>query len=111
MQQAAVRKSSLVQVGIENIFSSLLSVAGNAAFVVGSAMAAVAAGRVKFAFDFVQGDVVATMLKVTVRAVAVAGGGFHFHLVGVAVVAEGAFVAGGAEPVVRGGVEAVVLDE
>ena len=84
---------------------------GYAAFVVGSAVAAIAAGRVEFPFNFVQSDVVAAMLEVTVGTVAIAGGWFHFHLVGMAVVAEGAFMAGGAEPVVGGGVEAVVLDE
>ena len=71
-----------------------------AAFVIASAVAAVATGRIKFSFDLVQGYEVAAMLEFPVGAVAIAGGRFHFDLVGVAVVAEGAFVTGGAETVV-----------
>ena len=74
--------------------------ASDAAFVVAPAVAAVATGRVKFSFDLVQGYEVATMLEFPVGAVAIAGGRFHFDLVGMAVVAEGAFVTGGAETVV-----------
>lgn len=87
------------------------AVTGDATLVVGSAVAAVATGRVELSFNLVQGDEVAAMLHFTVRPVAVACGGLHFHLVGVAVVAEGAFVTGGAEPVIRCGVETVTLDE
>lgn len=85
--------------------------AGDAAFVISSAVAAVAAGRVEFAFDPVQGEEVAAMLEFPVGAIAIAGGRLHFNLVGVTVIAERAFVTGGTEPVIRRGVEAVILDE
>lgn len=84
---------------------------GDAAFVIGPAVAAVAAGRIKLPFNFVQGDEIAAMREIPVRTIAIAGGRLHFDLVGMAVVAEGAFVTGGAKPVIRCGIEAVILDE
>jgi len=89
----------------------LLSVACHTTFVIASAVAAVATARVKFPFNFVQGYVVATVRHVAIRTVAVFYRRVHFDLVGVAVVAEGTFVTGGTEPVIRCGVEAVVLDK
>jgi hypothetical protein len=89
----------------------LLSVARHAAFVIGSAVTAVAAGRIKFAFDLVQGHEVAAVRHLHVRAVAVFYGRLHFDLVGMAVGAEGGFVTRGAEPVIRRSVEAVILDK
>ena len=85
--------------------------ASHAALVVAPAVAAVAAGRVKFALYLVQGDEVAAMLEFPVRTVAIASGRFHFDLVGMAVITERAFVTGGTKPVIRRGIEAVVLDE
>lgn len=85
--------------------------AGNAALIISSAVAAVATGRVKFSFDLVHGDEVAPVLELPVGTVAVDDRRFHLHLVGVTVGTEGAFVAGRAEPVVRSGVETVALDE
>ena len=70
------------------IIYALLFVTGDAAFVIGSAVTAVAAGRVKFSFDPVQGKEVAAVLEFPVRTIAIAGGRLHFDLVGVAVVAE-----------------------
>ena len=81
------------------------------AFIICSAVAAIAAGRVKFAFNFVHGYEVAAMLHVTVRTVAVSCRRLHFNLIGMAVIAEGAFVTGGAETVIRRGIEAVIFDE
>jgi hypothetical protein len=81
------------------------------ALVVCSAVAAVTTGWIEFSFDFVHGDEVAAMLEFPVGALPVAGGRLHFNLVGVAVVAERAFVAGGAESVIGRGVETVVFDE
>lgn len=89
----------------------LLSVASHAAFVIGSAVTAVTAGRIKFAFDLVQGHEIAAVWHLHVRAVAVFYGWLHFDLVGMAVGAEGGFVTGGAEPVIRGSEEAVILDK
>jgi hypothetical protein len=82
-----------------------------AAIVIGSTVAPIAACRVKPAFNFMQAHEIPSMLKFTIRTIAVAGRRFHFHLVGVAVVAERAFVTGGAEPVIGGGIETVVFDE
>src|SRR6185369_6018571 len=83
----------------------------HAALVVASAVAAVAAGRVELSFNLVQGDEIAAVLELSVGAVAVFQGRLHFNLVGVAVIAEGTLVAGGTKPVVRRGVEAMILDE
>jgi hypothetical protein len=80
-------------------FNSLM-MAGNTAFVVGSAVAAIAAGGIKFAFNLVHGYEIATMLKFTIRAITVSGRWFHFYFIGVAVITEGAFMAGGAESVI-----------
>jgi hypothetical protein len=91
--------------------SLLLSVAGDTAFVVGAAVTAVAAGRVQFSLDLVHGHEIATVRHVTVGTVSVFDRGFHFNLIGMAVVAEGAFVTGGAEAVIRGCVETMVLDK
>lgn len=82
-----------------------------AAFVIASAVAAVAASRVKFPFNLVHGHEIATVRHVAIRTVAVFYGRFNFDLVGVAVIAEGTFVTGGAEPVIRCSVETVVLDK
>ena len=85
--------------------------ASDTSFIVGPAVAAIAAGWVKLPLNLVQGNEIAAVLKVTIRAVAVSRGRLHFNLVGVTVIAEGTFVAGGAEPVIGRGIEAVVLDE
>ena len=85
--------------------------AGDAAFVVGPAMAAITAGRIKFSFDLVHGDEVAPVLEFPVRAVTIAGGRLHLNLVCVTFIAEGTLVAGGTEPVIRGCVETVILHE
>jgi hypothetical protein len=61
---------------------------GDTAAVVGSAVAAVATGRIKFALDFVQGDVVAPVRELAVRAIAIFAGRFQFSFVGVTVAAE-----------------------
>jgi hypothetical protein len=66
----------------------LLSVAGNAALIVGTAMTTVTAGRVEFPFNFVHGHEVAAVGHLTIGTVSVFNGGFHFDLIGVAVVAE-----------------------
>jgi hypothetical protein len=66
----------------------LLSVAVDTAFVVGTAMASVAAGRIEFPFDLVHRHEVAAMGHLAVGTVAVLDGGLHLDLVGVAVVAE-----------------------
>jgi hypothetical protein len=69
-------------------FYPLLFVTGDAAFVVGSAVTAVATGRVKLSFNFVHGNEVAAMLEFPVWSVAITDGRLHFNLVGVAVIAE-----------------------
>jgi hypothetical protein len=74
-------------------------------------MTAVAAGRVKLAFNPVQGNKIASVLEFPVGAFAVTDRRFHFYLVGVAVSAEGTFVTGGTEPVIRRSVETVTFDE
>jgi len=76
------------------IIPGLLAVAGDAAFIVGTSMAAIAAGRIEFALDLVQGHEVSTMRHVTVRPVAILDGRFHLDLIGVTVVAEGTLVTG-----------------
>jgi hypothetical protein len=93
-------KNILVKAEIEGIFSPLLFMARYTAFVICSAMAAVAAGRVEFAFDLVRGHEVATMRHFTVGTVAVFCRRLHFNLIGVAVITEGAFMTGGTETVV-----------
>lgn len=85
--------------------------AGDATVVIGSAVAAVAAGRVKLPLNLMQGYEVASVLEFPVRPLAVAGGRFHLGLISVAVSAEGAFVTGCTEPVIRCGIESVVLDK
>ena len=83
--------------------------AGDTSFVVGSAVTAVAAGRVEFAFDLVQGHEVAAMRHFAVRTVTIFQGRLHFDLVGVAIAAERHFMACGAEAVVGGGIETVIF--
>lgn len=85
--------------------------ASHAALVVGSAVATVAAGRVKFSFDLVHCHEVATVRHFTVRTVAVFNRRLHFNLIGVAVITEGALVTGGAETIIRRGIESMILDE
>jgi hypothetical protein len=63
-------------------------VASHASFVIGSAVAAVAAGRIKFPFDLVHRHEIPAMGHFTVGTVAVFNGGLHLDLAGVAVVAE-----------------------
>jgi len=63
-------------------------VAGDTAFVVGTTMTTVAAGRIELPFDFVHRHEIAAMGHLTVGTVAVFNGGLHLDLVGVAVVAE-----------------------
>ena len=62
--------------------------AGDAAFVVGTAMTTVTAGRIKFSFNFVHGHEVAAVGHLTIGTITVFYGGLHLDLVGVAVVAE-----------------------
>jgi hypothetical protein len=66
----------------------LLSVAGDTALVVGTAMTTVAAGRIEFPLDLVHRHEVAAMGHLAVGTVAVLDGGFHLDLICVAVVAE-----------------------
>ena len=73
---------------------------GDAALVVGSAVTAVATGRIEFSFDLVHGNKVAAMLEFPVRTFAIAGRRLHFNLIGMAVSAKGAFMTGGAESVI-----------
>ena len=81
------------------------------AFVICSAMTAIATGRIKFSFNFVKGYVVAAMLKFTIRPVSITDGWLHFNFIGVAVITEGTFVTGGAETVIRSSVETVIFYE
>ena len=69
--------------------------AGDAAFVVGTAMAPVAAGRIELAFNLVQRHEVPAMRHFTIGAIAIFNGWLHFNLVGMAIVTERAFMAGG----------------
>lgn len=62
--------------------------ANNALFVVRSAVTAVTACRVNFAFNFMSGQKIAAMNQFTVGTVAVFDGWFDFQLVGMAVIAE-----------------------
>jgi len=63
-------------------------VAGDAAFVVGTAMAAVAAGRIELAFDLVQRHEVSAVRHITIGTIAVFKRRLHLDLVGVAIIAE-----------------------
>ena len=74
--------------------SILLSVAGEAAFVVGTAMASIAAGRIELAFDLVHGHVITAVRHITIGTIAIFNRRLHLDLVGMAIVAERAFVAG-----------------
>ena len=68
--------------------------AGDAAFVICSAMTTVTAGRIEFSFNLVHRHEVAAMGHLTIRTVAVFKGGLHLDLIGMTVVTEGAFVTG-----------------
>ena len=59
-------------------------------------MTPVTSGRVNLAVDLVAGQIIATVDKLPVRTFAVFDRRLDFQLVGVAVVAEGAFVTAGA---------------
>ena len=74
-------------------------------------MAAIADCRIKFTLDLVHGHEVTAMGHFPVRAMAVLYRRLHFCLIGVAVAAERTLMAGAAEPVIRGGVETVILDK
>jgi len=65
-------------------------VADDAPLVVGSAMAAVATGRVKLPFNLVQGQEISPVRHGPVRTVAVFDRGLYFRLIGMAVRAKGA---------------------
>lgn len=85
--------------------------AGHAALVVGTSMAAVAAIRVKLSLDLVHGNEIAAVLHLPVRSMAVFQRRLHFNFIGMAVGTEGALVTGGAETVVAGSIEAMVFYE
>jgi len=92
-------------------FFSSLVVALYTAFVVGAAMTAIATGGIEFTFYLVHGHEVAAMLHLTVGTIAELCGWFNLDFVGMTVIAEGAFVAGTAESVIRGSIKAVTFDK
>jgi hypothetical protein len=63
-------------------------VAGNAAFVIGTAVTAVTAGRIKLAFDLVQRREIAAMRHISIRTISVFQGRLKLCLIGMAVIAE-----------------------
>lgn len=64
------------------------------AFIIGSAMTAVAAGRIKLPLNLVQCHKITTVLEFTVRAIAIDSRRLHLNFIGVAVIAERAFMTG-----------------
>jgi hypothetical protein len=99
-QHTADTKNILVKAVNEGILLPLLFMARYTAFVISSAVATVATGRVEFAFDLMHSYEVPTMLHFTVRPVTVFCGRLHFNLIGMAVITEGAFVASRTESIV-----------
>jgi len=65
-----------------------------ATFIIGSTMTAVAAGRIKLSLNLVHCNKITTVLEFTVRAIAIEGRRLHLNTVGVAVIAERAFMTG-----------------
>ena len=85
--------------------------AGPALLVVGPAVAAETAGRIGFGIDPVARQVIATVHEFPVGTLTVTDRGLYFRLPGMAFIAEGAFVAQGAEPFIPRRVKTVILDE
>jgi hypothetical protein len=90
--QAVMAKSiaavAEILISLFRIYYLLLSVTGYAAFVVGSAVAAIATGWVKFAFNLVKCRKITSMRHLPVGAVTVFNGWFHLGLIGVAIGAK-----------------------
>ena len=84
-------------------------VAGHTAFIIGTAMTAIAAGRIELAFDLVHSHVITAVRHLTIGTIAILNRRLHLDLVGMAIVAERAFVAGGTEPLIGRSVKTMVF--
>jgi len=86
-------------------------VTGDAFLVIGPAMAAVAAYRVNFTFEFVTGHVITPVHEISVRPVSKLHGRLNFIVVSVAISAERLLVADTAGTLFRLGRKAVIFDK
>ena len=75
-------------------------VAGHTAFVIGTTVTAVTAGRVKLALDLVHRHEVSAMRHLAIGTIAVLERRLHLYLVGMAIVAERTFVAARTDPLI-----------
>jgi len=85
--------------------------ASDALFVVGPAVATIAAYRVDLAVDHVQRQIITPMDQFAIRSVAELDWRFHFGLIGVAVIAERTGMTDGAQQTIPSGVKTVLSDE
>jgi len=88
-----------------------LPVTDDAFFIIGPAVTFVATARVYLAVDLVQGQIIPAVYQFAVRPVAEHDRWFDLQLIGMAIVAEGAFMAGSAELCFPGRVQAMVFYE
>jgi hypothetical protein len=83
-------------------------VAGDAPFVIGSAVTLVTTGRVNLPFDHMTGEEIPPVHKFPVRPVAVLDRRLHFHFIGMTVVAKRWGMAGNAQLGIPACVKAVI---
>jgi hypothetical protein len=108
---AVLRGLQALRIKLDMLMAFPLPVTDDAFCIIGPAVAFVTAAGVYLAVDLVQGQIIPAVYKFAVRPVAELDGRLDLKLVGMAVVAEGTFMAGRAELSFACRIETVVFDE
>jgi hypothetical protein len=110
-QKTRIMISNFLRVKLGTLIIFPLPVTDNAFFIIGPAVTLVATARVHLAVDLVQGQIIPAVYQFAVRPVAEPDRRLHLKFNGMAIVAEGAFMAGSAELCFPCRVQAMVFYE